>query len=536
MPKRLFAAILATMLLLAVPHTAYASPAPAATNGEILFVRQPVSGGPMSLYATAPDGSHRREVRRSTGDFSRGAPFAASPEGRRLLGSRTVEVDGRAVTRLTVSNVDGSSVRDIAEPGTSFRGGAWSPDGLEVAYLGGGRLFVVPADGSEQPRELAGPLPPGPLLEVEWSPTGERLALRSGEGNQSTVWTTDLDGRDHRRVTTWRGELGRVDDGQELAWAPDGRRMAYVGRSSEREVDGGCAFAELGLIDLATSTRARIEPSPATAYEELCNAGFLRWSPDGRHLVFSASRPIGWDQSTHWSLYRFDLDDGTLTQITDRAEVNDYVVDWLPVPDLLARACPPGEVPAAGFPDTAGTAHARGIDCAAWWEVASGRSDGTYGPGAPVTRAQMASFVARALEAAGVEMPEVSGSRFGDVDATSTHGRRIEQLAELGIVDGVRPGRYEPGRSVTRAQMAKFLVGAYELAADARLPRWPDAFTDDDGIALESSVNAVSSIGLASGVDANRYAPGDAVSRGQMATFLSRLVDRLARDLDLPAR
>src|SRR5690606_5568793 len=120
------------------------------------------------------------------------------------------------------------------------------------------------------------------------------------------------------------------------------------------------------------------------------------------------------------------------------------------------------------------------IDCAVAWEIAAGRADGTYGPGAAVTRAQMASFVARTLEAAGVELPEVSGSRFDDVDPASVHGERIEQLAEVGLVGGVGDGRYAPGQAVTRAQMARFLVGAYEHAAGQSLPTLPDAFVDDD--------------------------------------------------------
>ncbi|HSK22583.1 MAG TPA: S-layer homology domain-containing protein, partial [Egicoccus sp.] len=423
----------------------------------------------------------------------------------------------------------GSAPRDIAEPRTSYRGAVWSPDGLRVTYFARGLYFVVPADGSEPAREL-GRVPSGDLLEIEWPPGAEEPTLRNRSGEDPIE--IDAETGEYKRTT----DAGFVVDDVAMAWSPDGSRVAYLGWASNREVGTSCGFAEVGLIDPDTLTMTPIRPRPAGAYDELCNAHGLRWAPDGRHLVFSASRVASYGNSGPHSLYRLDLADGAVTRITDRSETDDFVVDWLPVPDLLGRACPSGSTPSAGFPDTAGSSHARGIDCAVAWEIAAGRTDGTYGPGVPVTRAQMASFVARALEGVGVELPEITGSRFDDVDATSTHGQRIEQLAELGLVDGVTPGRYAPGRSVTRAQMAKFLVGAYEQAAEQSLPMWPDAFVDDDGVALESWVNAASSVGLTGGVESSRYAPGGVVDRGQMATFLSRLVDRLARDLDLPAR
>src|SRR3546814_13697839 len=84
----------------------------------------------------------------------------------------------------------------------------------------------------------------------------------------------------------------------------------------------------------------------------------------------------------------------------------------------------------------------------------------------------MATFLLRLLEASGVEVPEVAAGRpFLDVRAADVHAGSIAALADLGIVRGTGGGLFRPEAPVTRAQTMTFLVGAYELATGAQLPR-----------------------------------------------------------------
>ena len=78
-------------------------------------------------------------------------------------------------------------------------------------------------------------------------------------------------------------------------------------------------------------------------------------------------------------------------------------------------------------------------------------------PYAPVTRGQMASFLARALDLA------PSATDFYSDDDTSGHEPSINAIAEAGITLGCSPGKYCPGQAVTRAQMASFLARALSL-------------------------------------------------------------------------
>ena len=52
-----------------------------------------------------------------------------------------------------------------------------------------------------------------------------------------------------------------------------------------------------------------------------------------------------------------------------------------------------------------------------------------------------------------------------------------------------------------------------------------DFFTDDEGLVHEGAINRVAQAGIATGCSETAYCPADAVTRGQMATFLSRALD-----------
>lgn len=89
-----------------------------------------------------------------------------------------------------------------------------------------------------------------------------------------------------------------------------------------------------------------------------------------------------------------------------------------------------------------------------------------YCPNKPITRAQMASLLARALD---VEAPRQPAG-FTDVDASSVHGANIEALFAAEITTGCsqQPLRYCPDRVITRAQMSAFLYRARDLIDAAR--------------------------------------------------------------------
>jgi hypothetical protein len=138
-----------------------------------------------------------------------------------------------------------------------------------------------------------------------------------------------------------------------------------------------------------------------------------------------------------------------------------------------------------------------------------------YCPSAPVSRAQMASFLVRALGLA-----PVSTDYFSD-DEGSVHAADIDALAAAGITKGCAPDRFCPADPVTREQMAAFLVRALGLTDDGG----EDWFSDDEASVFEGDIDRLAGSGITKGCnppDNDRFCPRADVSRAQMASFLAR--------------
>jgi len=126
---------------------------------------------------------------------------------------------------------------------------------------------------------------------------------------------------------------------------------------------------------------------------------------------------------------------------------------------------PPGVGAGTGFNDVATNYWA-----AAWIKqlavegITTGCGSGNYCPEDPVTRSQMAIFLLRSKYGAAYIPPGVGSSTgFNDVPVTQWAAAWIKQLAAESITTGCGSGNYCPEDSVTRAQMAVFLVRTFNL-------------------------------------------------------------------------
>jgi len=114
---------------------------------------------------------------------------------------------------------------------------------------------------------------------------------------------------------------------------------------------------------------------------------------------------------------------------------------------------------------------------------------------------------------------------FGDVSSGHAHGAAIDCLAHYGITLGTSEGVFSPGASVTRRQMALFMVRAAGVAGVVFDDAVDQGFTDvgSEGEAVRDAIDRVAAAGILTGVD-GLFRPGDAVTRGEMAVAVINLL------------
>ena len=182
------------------------------------------------------------------------------------------------------------------------------------------------------------------------------------------------------------------------------------------------------------------------------------------------------------------------------------------------------------FSDDDGSSHEPALDVLAGRDVLSGFEcgEGLICPGEPLKRWEMAVWLVRVLDGGAPAAGDVT--RFADVDAESWWSPFVERFAELGITAGcvAEPAQFCPEHNVTRAQMAAFLVRAFDLD-----PGHPAGFEDTADSRHRTSIDALAAAGVTAGcrTDPMRFCPDRPVTRAQMATFLGRA----AGLIELPA-
>jgi hypothetical protein len=105
------------------------------------------------------------------------------------------------------------------------------------------------------------------------------------------------------------------------------------------------------------------------------------------------------------------------------------------------------------FTDVSGT-HRTAINALADAEITLGCARDRFCPDEPVTRAEMATFLTRALR-----LPSAANA-FPDVDTASSHPASIGAVAGRRITTGFGDGTFRPNDPITRDQMASFLYRA----------------------------------------------------------------------------
>jgi hypothetical protein len=169
----------------------------------------------------------------------------------------------------------------------------------------------------------------------------------------------------------------------------------------------------------------------------------------------------------------------------------------------LGAAGPFSDVPAAAY-------YADAVRALLNLGVTNGVTSDSYAPAQPMTRGKIA-FINRALNLA------PSAVDFFDDDNGSIFEADINAVAAAGIANGFTETTFGPDVPINRAQLAAFVDRAFNLPTSS-----VDAFTDDDGITLESSINNAAAAGVVNGTSDTTYSPGAGANRAEVAAIFAR--------------
>jgi hypothetical protein len=160
--------------------------------------------------------------------------------------------------------------------------------------------------------------------------------------------------------------------------------------------------------------------------------------------------------------------------------------------------------------------------------VTNGCGEGNYCPEQPTTRAQMAVLLMRA-EKGDSYMPPASSGIFSDVPSNYWAVDWIEALYAEGITVGcgVEPLRFCPDDTVTRAEMAVFLLRSKYGSLHSPPPA-QGIFADfDNNYWAADWIEQLYQEGITNGcaLDPLQYCPEKIVTRAEIAVFLMRMLN-----------
>lgn len=149
--------------------------------------------------------------------------------------------------------------------------------------------------------------------------------------------------------------------------------------------------------------------------------------------------------------------------------------------------------------------------------IISGYPDGTFRPNEPITRAQAAAMLLKALDMELIENPSV---QFKDVTPKSNYYSILATINEKGIIRGDN-GYMRPGETTSRAQMAAILRRAFDMPLDSQ-----PTFTDvSPAHWAYSDINSIAKNRVASGYPDGSFKPSNIVTRAHFSAFLARAME-----------
>jgi hypothetical protein len=151
-------------------------------------------------------------------------------------------------------------------------------------------------------------------------------------------------------------------------------------------------------------------------------------------------------------------------------------------------------------------------------KIITGYPDGTFKPEEPIKRIQAVKMILREM---GVDTTGSPDPGLTDMQPGSYGYEDVAAAVKLGFISGKNDGTFDPFGTLTRGQMAKILVKAYQLNGnierefiDVTKEHWAYDF-----------INTLAANNITTGYDDNTFRANQQISRQHFSVFMARYLD-----------
>jgi hypothetical protein len=153
-------------------------------------------------------------------------------------------------------------------------------------------------------------------------------------------------------------------------------------------------------------------------------------------------------------------------------------------------------------------------------DVVSGKSEGIFEPNSNITRAELTKI---AIIAFGYSVnTTVQEHPFSDVPRNSWYAPYIEEAKVVGIVEGYPTGGFGPHDFITRAAALKIILGAADLNTEGSTPDFPDVLTD---AWFAEYVGYAQDNDVVGGYPDGTFGPGRSITRAEVAKIVVKVLE-----------
>ena len=170
--------------------------------------------------------------------------------------------------------------------------------------------------------------------------------------------------------------------------------------------------------------------------------------------------------------------------------------------------------------------------------IIKGYSDNTFRGGNAITRYQAATLIYRYIGEGQLAVRNPSVKIPNDVSPKSEHYKATVVLLKVGLLTADQNNKLNPNQPITRAEMAKILVGAFDLQVKATYD-FTDTINGDEE--TRDAVRALYSNGITTGyLEDATFRPEKSLTRQQFAVFMHRSInvdpDYVAPPIEIPEK